>query len=432
VKSIKIIIMILAIIIVVMLSIVVVMQFNNNVDNNEITENKVNASSTNEQKGNKSIDYSTFYTVLNCVQKYVTYSSVDVNEKTTITEEGYVNSSTAEDLGITSEEIKKNVVYQMLDIEYIQQNNIKVNFYNNLLKFIPKQMTGIEKGNISKYVAYGELVEISTMKKIGNQYFLITLDEVNNTFCIVPIPEDIDLQIDIEKIDRNANNTYTVANINQVDMVSKYLASYKENIIYNPEEAYNLLDKSYREARFGNIEKFKEYVENNKTTLTQATVSKYKMSKTDDYTQYTILDQNENYYIFRETAVMEYSVILDTYSIDLPEFIEQYNEGTEQEKVAMNIDKFIQAINAKDYAFAYSKLSDGFKNNYFKTQASFEKYVKENLYEANEISFNNFNNQANIYTYTTIIKDKTTGQTKQQNFVVKLNEGTKFEMSFEI
>ena len=159
---------------------------------------------------------------------------------------------------------------------------------------------------------------------------------------------------------------------------------------------------------------------------------KYKIDETEEYTQYTILDQNEDYYIFRETGVMEYRVILDTYTIDLPEFLEKYNTASEQEKVAMNINKFIEAINAKDYAYAYSKIADSFKENYFKTQKSFEDYIKTHFYERNTITFNNFKNQANTYIYTTIITDKATNQRKEQNFIVRLKEGTDFEMSFEV
>lgn len=433
-KNMKVVIIILVIIIIAILSVLTMIQVKNNKEPEEGKQLRPT-----EEFNNKDIDYSTFYTVSNCVQKYITYESVDLNEKETITEDGYVNSTTAEELGITDQETKVNLVSQMLDKDYIEKNNIKVKLDNKSLKFVPQKIVGMEKENISKYAIYGELIEMATLKKVRNEYFIVTLDEINNTFQIVPIleekykkVEEIHLEIDITKIDKNANNTYMVADVKQTDMISKYFSNYKENVIFNLEKAYTLLDETYRNARFGNLEEFKKYVEENKETFDKATVSKYKVDVTDEYTQYVVIDQNDNYYIFRENAIMDYHVILDTYTIDLPEFIEKYNKATEQEKVALNINKFIQAINAKDYKYAYNKLAQGFKDNYFQTQESFEQYIKQKLYKNNEIKFNNFNNQANIYTYTTIITDKETKQTKQQNFVVKLKEGTDFEMSFEV
>ena len=53
----------------------------------------------------------------------------------------------------------------------------------------------------------------------------------------------------------------------------------------------------------------------------------YKIDKNNDYTQYVLIDNLENYYIFRETSVMDYTVILDTYTIDLPEFLEKYENA---------------------------------------------------------------------------------------------------------
>lgn len=392
-----------------------------------------------EQNNKKEIDYSTYYTVVNCIQKYVTYSSADLNEKSTVSEDGYVHNTTAEDLGITNQETKVNMVSQMLEQDYMEKQGIKINLDNFLLKFLPKKIIGTTKENISKYAVYGELVEMSTFRKVRNQYYLVTLDEANSTFSIVPMEdkkyqtvEDIPLEITIEKIEKNSMNNYVPTNIEQTDMIAKYFTDYKEMAMFRTQDAYELLNEEYRVARFGTKEEYVKYIQQKKEEIANITPTKYKIDETEEYTQYTILDQNENYYIFRETGVMEYRVILDTYTIDLPEFLEKYNTASEQEKVAMNINKFIEAINAKDYTYAYSKIADSFKENYFKTQKSFEDYIKTHFYERNTITFNNFKNQANTYIYTTIITDKATNQRKEQNFIVRLKEGTDFEMSFEV
>ena len=127
---------------------------------------------------------------------------------------------------------------------------------------------------------------------------------------------------------------------------------------------------------------------------------------------------------------MEYTLILDTYTIDLPEFLEKYNNSTDQQKVALNIDKFMQAINAKDYKYAYNCLADSFKNNYFKTQEEFENYAKENFYSSNNVEYNEFDTQGDVYTYSVILTDKETSEQKNKTFIVKLEEGTEFVLSF--
>lgn len=138
------------------------------------------------------------------------------------------------------------------------------------------------------------------------------------------------------------------------------------------------------------------------------------------------------YYIFKENSAFQFSIILDTYSIDLPEFIEKYESATTQEKVALNLEKVIEAINEQDYKYVYNKLNETFKKNNFDTLEKFEKYMKNNFYEENEASYLSFNEISETYTYSVKIKDAESEKYKTKNFVMKLGEGTDFEMSFGI
>lgn len=138
------------------------------------------------------------------------------------------------------------------------------------------------------------------------------------------------------------------------------------------------------------------------------------------------------YYIFKENSAFQFSIILDTYSIDLPEFIEKYESATTQEKVALNLEKVIEAINEQDYKYVYNKLNETFKKNNFDTLEKFEKYMKKNFYEENEASYLSFNEISGTYTYSVKIKDAESKKYKTKNFVMKLGEGTEFEMSFGI
>ena len=385
-------------------------------------------------------DFTTYSTVENCVKKYIEYCGMQVSKVNENDDIGsrYDKVNIAEVLGITSEEEKNKVIYNILEEVYLEENNINL---NNISQYINKvdsdatfktiRMTEVQGERISKYFVCGKIKE-------QELYIIVNIDSMNNSFSIRPLinktdnVEEILLAKDIEEIARNDNNIYTYIRMNTEDIIRKYFSDYKEKILNNVQDAYDKVENEYKKLRFANIEEFEKYVENNKKVIAKAVATKYQVTTTDDYTQYVIIDQDGNYYIFRETAVMEYSVILDTYTIDLPEFIEKYNSANEQQKVALNINKFMNAINKKDYKYAYSKLASGFKQNYFKTQEEFEKYAKENFFENNKITFDKFGNQATIYTYATTLTNKETNQAKKQNFVVSLGEGTEFEMSFEI
>lgn len=215
------------------------------------------------------------------------------------------------------------------------------------------------------------------------------------------------------------------------DLILIYFDDYKTYMLENPEQAYNLLDKEYREKRFGNIDGYKTYIANNKEMISNNSLESYKISVDDEKSQYICLDQYGNYYIFTENAIMDYTVILDTYTIDIPQFTEKYNSATDQQKVALNIDKFIQAINSKDYKYAYNCLADSFKNNYFKTQEDFENYAKENFYSNSTVGYKEFDTQGEYYTYSVILTDKETGAQKNKTFIMQLGEGTDFVLSFD-
>ena len=58
----------------------------------------------------------------------------------------------------------------------------------------------------------------------------------------------------------------------------------------------------------------------------------YQKSVYNDYTQYVVLDENGRYYIFKESSVMNYSVLLDMYTVELQEFTDKYNSAKGEEK----------------------------------------------------------------------------------------------------
>lgn len=238
----------------------------------------------------------------------------------------------------------------------------------------------------------------------------------------------------VEEIEKYDYNQYVTKVIGDQDMVNIYFNDYRYYLIYHTEEAYNLLNEEYREKKFGNLETFQAYVNQNMDQIFNSSVDSFTVSNWDDGKQYVITDKDGKYYIFQESVVMDYSVILDTYTIDLPEFIEEYNNSTEEEKVLLNLQKVFEAINQQDYAYVYEKLDETFKANNFATLEEFTNYVQENFFSQNSVSASNPESQGNIYLYEITISDATGENTNTitKTFVMQLQEGTDFVMSFSV
>ena len=149
---------------------------------------------------------------------------------------------------------------------------------------------------------------------------------------------------------------------------------------------------------------------------------------------YICKDEKDNYYYFIEKdGVLRYKVILDNYVIPNEDFIEQYYKMDEKQKVIVNVNKFILGINDKSYYYLYNLLSSEFKQKYFKSQESFENYIKNNFFENNEVTYERFEEQNGIYIYNVRISNANNeNESIEKTIIMKLNEGTDFEMSFNV
>lgn len=347
-------------------------------------------------------------------------------------------------------ETGKKTLENILEKKYVSKNN----WENELLiysnnKFYIKEMKKANVNNINVYlivITYGE----------ENNTEIIVFDDIyNNTFSVLPseylsnknIDENnlikIIEELNIEEISKNDYNAITKFELTDEQICIKYYYDYLNILRNDVDKLYSILDNEYREKRFGSLEDFKQYVDANKDSLNNSTLSKYQVKNRDGYTEYMCVDEDGKYYIFNATAAMQYTLLLDTYTTDLPEFTEKYNKASEQEKVALNINKVITALNAQDYKYIYSKLADSFKNNYFKDEESLKEYLVNNLFDKNIVEFEEFAREGTLYTYkiklTKIIsedeKEKYYGKNAPMeyvNVVMQLNEGTDFVMSFSI
>lgn len=343
---------------------------------------------------------------------------------------------------------EKKATYDILEKEYITANNITIDNVLEKLQvvkaeeptYIVQKMYKQDSYKVAAYYVYGKLQEDMFENEYKETYLIIYVDNYNNTYSIEPIEkttyEEVikkGKQFENKEISKNDNNKYKSIIVNDETITTQLLYNYKSLTQNNIEEAFNKLDKNYKSKKFNNnIEEYKKYL--TKSNVKYVMLSQYQKKLADKYTQYICVDQNGKYYIFRETSAMEYTVILDTYTIDLPEFTQKYNASSDEDKLLLNVQKFFAAIDDGDYRYAYNKLDNTYKNTNFKTQLDFENYVKKNFFAKNSLTTGKMEKQGDVYLYTVSISDGTgkTSNSITKKFVIQLKEGTDFVMSFNL
>ena len=357
-------------------------------------------------------------------------------------------------------------VYCLLNSEYARNNKITVensleNTYklkNGFEEFLAKDMyyREISYDSEYQYFIYGKLLG-KDYKTIEEIYIIANLDIRNNTFSIM-FDENVEMdrltyQQEMNSLMSSNNNKFidaseqhsTSITLNKYNgfipkktadpyCLKNYLKHYVLMAVYYPEIGYELLDEEYRNSKFGSLEEYKEYVAKNKKDMLNTTILSYNISEKDGYEQYTIVNEANDYYIFKVTGVLEYKVITDVYTVDLEEMTTAYDKSNMQERVAINIQKVVAALNNKDYKYVYGKLSEGFKANKFPTLDSFEKYMSKNVTENVNVEFGEFMNEGETYIYNITLKGNrvSSGEPVNMQIIMQLKENRDFIMSFNI
>lgn len=372
-----------ALIILIIISIAIILIIFNIKDNNTEQNNQENDEGYSSYQEDKSIEYSekdisktTLNILLNCINKqdkeYVFINEVYVQRNDSI----YVYAIYGKQ--------NNNPVYYIASLDYD-------NYTYNIKEVTAQECDDIKYGKINDYI------KVTSIEKVDD-----------NTF-------ELNVMLDAQM----ANFYY--------DIIKNLLNS-------EPEVLYDMLNIEYKQKKFETIDNYLKYVNTNKTKYANMEISKYAKYKYDGYTQYVCLDNNGDYYIINDNVdTGEYEILLDTYTVDQPEFIEKYEAATDDKKAGYDINKFITAINAKDYNYAYNCLATSFKQNKFPTLESFEKYIKNNFYEKNEVQYTNGRKEGNYYMYTLNITDaNNSGESIQKDFIVNLKDDREFEMSFGV
>lgn len=110
-------------------------------------------------------------------------------------------------------------------------------------------------------------------------------------------------------------NEYIATYISDEAMAKIYLNDYINTMYYDTQAAYELLDLEYRNKKFGNFDEYKSYVLSQ--TNSSYKVDRYYIKNKDEYKYFGIYDTNGNFYLFKTNGVMQYSVFLDDYTVEI-------------------------------------------------------------------------------------------------------------------
>lgn len=440
-KSKKVLIMLL--ILLIMIGIIVFALIQLKQANKSKTENDISQVEDIQGKSFEEIkDYKTYFSVKEVINNYITYMKQ-------INGDEYVDTSR---LNMTKAEIAEAMQEDGLDaIKSILDDDYKKNVSDNSIIQIQNQYK--QNGTYDKEVTYSLnidnvyecqltnniIITLAEARLNGKELnVLVKFDNKNNTYSMFlddyvskynynKNMDKKDFNISKNEIIKNSYNNNIKVDDSEVYVITQYFSDFRMKMLNDTEVAYRELDSDYAQKKFGDYSNFQNYINENKESITYAGINKYQVVENSDNKEYICIDENGKYYIFVESGIGKYTVVLDTYTIDLPEFLTKYNSSNERIKVGMNIQKVFDAINDKDYEFVYNKLDSSFKQNNFKTLSEFKDYAEKN-FVGKQLKYDECQQQGGIYVFNITITDGTNQTGK--NVIMKLLDGTDFVMSF--
>ena len=440
-KNIKKFIIILSIIIVILIIIIFILKFNKKSEENTLPEENIeelDAGKEFESNANNFQivdDSNIFFSISNILSNYMQLATYKIGD----TENNAYN--------IQTEEEKKKILFDLLDEDFIKEKKIdSENIYNYIedikydYNYYAIDIRAKYEDKISTYIMKAYIEDINNTN-LEEKFYIVRIDNENNSYSVEPILEkyksldEIAVKEKNSSIQKNDYNFFRIETISVERLVKIYMDFYKTIVIKYPELIYNnYLDNEYKKARYRTVEEFKRYIEKNKEEIQNLRATKYLIENSENGKNYVVLDQYQNTYQFYETSTMQYKIKLDTYTIPSEKFIEEYNSSNNKNKVFLNIDKWIDMLNNRDYVTAYNVLDETFRNNNFSSQESFEKAIREFLPLHYKAQYSEYTEQNGTYATTITLSDITgeSQETKQITVIMQLKEGTDFVMSFSV
>ena len=406
-KSFKIIIILLLVLAIVAIGIIIILM-QSNID--EVIEQQgINLEASYELE---KVDRANFYiTIKNIVNQYYYYSrnanqealqAVTVQESQNIQELANTDNFIVKDIYYT-DLLENGVGY--IEATYTDANNTSNSLYLKIYLDFQNQTFQIEQVNQTDY---------ETALEQGIQ----ETDRENNT------------------IEKNQYNQFQEAlNVVEEDILSLYYEKYVYISINNPQESFEMLDEEYRLEKFNNdIQTYVDYLNLNIEDMRSDSVTSYTEQEENGYTKYEVQTTNGKTFIIKEFDFMQYSILLDNYTVQSEEIVEEYNNLSSNSKVARNIRNIFTMLDNQDYEQVYSHLDNTFKQNNFPTIEQFEEYARNTFFETNYLGEMRAIQQSNIFVITLPYKERASAaaEERQKIFFMQLLDGTDFVMSFEV
>lgn len=447
----KIIIILIILLVVIGITVIALTSLNGN-NGTQSGENTSGETETATELGFAQVsDYNTYYKIKGIMDQYIMYIKQ-------LNGDEYVDATKA---GLTASEVNEQLLQEgqlsmtnVIDSQYLTDIGTDINHAIEMVN--QYQVNGNYQESVDYDLSINNLATSSSDNNItlalltstlNNKEFnlLIKMDLTNNTYSIF-LSDYLEqfgynenttkdnININTNSIEQNDYNLINDVTVDDEYIVKQYFSDYRSKMLNNPEVAYNLLNEEYRNNKFGSYENFVTYIENNRLDIELAGIEGYQVNENNGEREYICIDQNNKYYIFTEESVYNYNAILDTYTVDLPEFLTQYNDSNNAEKAGMNIQKVVDAINDGDYRYIYNKLDETFKQTNFPTEADFQNYINTNLYSDNNTTFSNYRSSGDLHIFDVTFTDNNNAgsQSITKTFIVQLTEETGFVMSFNV
>ena len=106
------------------------------------------------------------------------------------------------------------------------------------------------------------------------------------------------------------SNEYIPIMINDQQMSRIYYKDFVNSVLSDVNSTYNLIDEDYRKKRFGDIYKYKDYI-NSLNLSISSDVKRYATYERPGYKYYDIYDKEGNRIIFKTKGVLQYKVLFD-------------------------------------------------------------------------------------------------------------------------
>lgn len=112
-------------------------------------------------------------------------------------------------------------------------------------------------------------------------------------------------------------NEVTYTYVTEQDMAKKYLADFVNLTINDKKAAYAKIDDYYKAQKLQKYTDFEKALKNlYSTKFLSAKVVSYTVLDKTKYKLFYIIDDDNNSFIFKEKSIMDYTVYLDSYTIE--------------------------------------------------------------------------------------------------------------------